>query len=300
MQTHQVHVPSVARADRRTATSPPEPTGQRRQQHDNRGHRAAGLVAYVLGIYKARYFWMHLAFADLRSKWRRSFFGIVWSVAQPLGMTCILALVFGRIFHQDIIGYAPYILSGMITWDFLTATLTGGALSFVQADAYIKQNRHPLAIYTLRTTLANLIVFAAASLGLFAWLARPQSVGWCWFAALLVFPLGALMVWPLATCLAYIGTRFRDLPHAIAFILMPMYFVSPIYLDAKLFRDAGLNGLVDYNPIYHLLQILRAPLLHGDWPAAANFAVCGLTILLFSAVAIIIGRTAERTVIFYL
>lgn len=260
------------------------------------------MAAYLAGIYNSRYFWLHLAFSDLRSKWRRSFLGIAWSVVQPLAMTSILALVFGRIFHQDIIGLAPYILSGMVTWDFLTATLTGGALSFVQADAYIKQYRHPLAIYTLRTTLTNMIVFMMASLGLFAWalLARPQSFGWCWFAALLVFPLGALMAWPLATCLAYIGARFRDLPHAISLILMPMYFVSPIYFDVKMFRDAGLNGLVDYNPIYHLLEIVRAPLLRGDWPSATNFAVCGLTVVVFSAVAAAIGRTAERTVIFYL
>ena len=180
--------------------------------------------------------------------------------------------------------YAPYILSGMITWDFFTATLTGGSLSFVQADAYIKQYRHPLAIYTLRTTLTNLMVWMMASLSLIGWVlfVRPQSFGWSWLAAILVFPFAALIAWPLATCLAYVGARFRDLPHALGLIMQAMWFVSPIYFEAKLFRDGGLDALVDYNPIYHLLEIVRAPLLRGEWPTAANFAMCGITVVVSS------------------
>jgi lipopolysaccharide transport system permease protein len=260
------------------------------------------MTAYVLGIYESRYFWTHLAFADLRSKWRRSFLGVAWSIVQPLGMTVLLAIVFGRIFHQDIVEYAPYILSGMITWDFFTATLTGGSLSFVQADAYIKQYHHPLAIYTLRTTLTNLMVLMMASLSLVGWvlIVKPQSFGWSWLAAILIFPLAALMAWPLATCLAYIGARFRDLPHALTLVMTAMYFVSPIYFDAKLFRDGGLGFLVDYNPIYHLLEIVRAPLMRGEWPTASDFAMCAATIAVFSALAVLTGRSAERKVIFYL
>src|SRR4029078_866185 len=105
------------------------------------------MTPYVLGIYESRYFWTHLAFSDLRSKWRRSFLGVAWSVVQPLGMTALLAVVFVKIFHQNIVELAPYILSGMIAWDFFMATLIGGSLSFVQADAHIKQYRHPLSLY---------------------------------------------------------------------------------------------------------------------------------------------------------
>jgi lipopolysaccharide transport system permease protein len=258
--------------------------------------------SYLLGIYQSRYFWTHLALSDLRAKWRRSFFGVAWSVIQPLGMTMLLALVFGKIFHQTIGEYAPYILSGMIIWEFFTATLTGGSLSFVQADAYIKQYRHPLAIYTLRTTLTNLMVLMMASLSLIGWVLvmKPQNFGWCWLAALSVYPIVALIAWPLATCLGYIGARFRDLPHALGLIMQAMWFVSPIYFEAKLFRDGGLGALVDYNPIYHLLEIVRAPLLRGEWPTVENFAMCGTTIVVFSVIAVWSGRSAERKVIFYL
>lgn len=257
---------------------------------------------YLLGIFKSRYFWIHLSLSDLRSRWRRSFFGILWTVIQPLGMTLLLSIVFGRIFKAPVTEYAPYILSGMVIWEFIVSSAVGGSLSFVQADAYIKQCHHPLAIYTLRTVLTNLMVMMLASLSLIGWvlIVMPQNFGWSWFSAITIYPLVALIAWPLATLLAYIATRFRDLPHALGLVLQAMWFVSPIYFEAKVFRGGNLQGLVDYNPIYHMLEIVRAPLLRGEWPSAVNFAYCLGTVSILTLLSWFVGRTAEKKVIFYL
>jgi len=265
-----------------------------------RAPSAAG--TYLAGIWNARHFWIHLALSDLRSRWRRSFFGVLWSIIQPLGMTLLLSLVFGRIFKSNITEYAPYILSGMVVWDFVLATSVGGSLAFVQGDAYIKQCRHPLAIYTLRTTLTNLIVLSLASLSLVAWVlvVMPQNFGWPWLAALLIIPIVGMIAWPLATVLAYVGVRFRDVPHALGLVFQALWFVSPIYFEPKVFRGGNLHALVDYNPIYHLLQIVRAPLLHGRWPTAENYAYCLGSIVVFSVLACLVGSRAEKRVIFYL
>lgn len=257
---------------------------------------------YALRIWDSRYFWLHLSLSDLRSRWRRSFFGLLWTIIQPLGMTLLLSIVFGRIFNTEIVEYAPYILSGMVVWDFVTASAIGGSLSFVQADAYIKQCHHPLAIYTLRAVLTNLIAMLLASLGLFAWvlIVMPQNFGWAWLAALTIFPILVLIAWPLSTLLAYMATRFRDLPHALGLIFQAMWFVSPIYFEAKTFRGGNLHALVDYNPIYHMLEIVRAPLLQGDWPTLENYGYCFGLIVSLTLLAWLVGRTAEKKVIFYL
>lgn len=260
------------------------------------------MINYSIGIWQSRYFWTHLALADLRSRWRRSFFGALWSIIQPLGMTALLAIVFSKLFNADIMTYAPYILSGIIVWECITACVIGGALSFVQADAYIKQCQHPLAIYTLRTVLTSQIVLALASLALFGWSAivLPEHFGWSWLAALSIFPVLALILWPLSTLLAYIGARFRDVPHATGLVMQALWFISPVYFEAKMFRQGGLDGLVDYNPIYHLLQLVRAPLLNGAWPTPENYAFPLLTALFFALIAWAVGYKAERKVIFYL
>jgi len=259
-------------------------------------------LQYLNGIWFARYFWVNLALADLRTRWRRSYLGAVWSILQPLGMTALVAFVLGRLFNLNVRDYAPYILSGMIVWEFISATAIGGALAFVQNEPYIKQYRHPLAIYTLRTALANVLVLIIASIGLVGWIVafRSDTIGWCWLSLPLSITLLVLAGWPLATALAYLTVRFRDIPHALGLVLQALWFVSPVYFEIKFFRDAGLSGLVDYNPLYHLLQTVRAPLLSGEWPTLENYAFSLCTIAVLSVIAYSIGRRNERNVIFYL
>lgn len=227
---------------------------------------------------------------------------MLWSIMQPLGMTLLIAIVFGRIFKIEIREYAPYILSGIIIWEFIMGSAVTGSLSFVQADAYIKQCRHPLAIYTLRSVLTNLMVLALASISLYLWVivAMPQNFHWSWLATLTIYPLLLVIAWPLSTLLAYIAVRFRDVPHALGLIFQALWFVSPVYFEAKLFRGGGMSFLVDYNPIYHVLQIFRAPLLNSEFPTFENYLYCIGTGLAFTALAWIVGRKAEPRVIFYL
>lgn len=273
---------------------------------DIRTHTKTDVLAiaynYLQRIWKARFFWTHLALADLRARWRRSFFGVFWGIIQPLGLTALIAFVFSKLLNVDITLYAPYILSGVIVWEFIVANVTGGSLSFVQAAPYILQHRHPLAIYTLRTVLVSLAVLALASISLYSWvgIALPENFGWHWIATLSIFPILVLIAWPLSTLLAYIGTRFRDVPHATGLLMQALWFASPVYFQASMFRDGGLSILVDYNPIYHILQIFRAPLLEGNWPSVTNYAFAISTALILTLLAWLIGLRAERRVIFYL
>jgi lipopolysaccharide transport system permease protein len=257
---------------------------------------------YVNDIWASRYFWIHLTFSDLRSRWRRSFFGVSWCILQPLGMTLLLSLVFGRIFKTDITAYAPYILSGMIIWEYITSTALGGSMAFVQADAYIKQCRHPLAIYTLRTALTNLIVLSLASITLLSWVmvVFPQNINFSWLSLLLAYPILVLIAWPMATILAYGTTRFRDIPHALGLIFQSIWFISPIYMEEKIFLSSNLRFLIDYNPVYHLLELFRAPLLKGTLPTLTNVSFCLGFMLFLTLVAWLIGSQHEKKVIFYL
>ncbi len=190
----------------------------------------------------------------------------------------------------------------MITWEFVGGTVSGGSLAFVQADAYIKQTRHPLAIYTLRTALTNLIVFAFASIGLVVWvlLVMPENVRLAVARRAARVPAAARdgMVGRDVSCL------FCDaLPRRAArarLVMQALWFISPVYFEADVFRKAGLRGLVDDNPIYHLLQIVRAPLLAGEWPTLENFAFALAIPVVFGLLAWWAGRTMERRVIFYL
>ncbi len=126
----------------------------------------------------------------------------------------------------------------------------------------------------------------------------PENFSLSWLAIPTLLPILALIVWPLATIVGYIGARFRDLPNALALVLQAAWFVSPVYFKESMFRQGGLNAFVDYNPIYHVMQILRAPVLYGEWPTATNYIWCLGVSLLLTCVAVAVGMRAEKRAIF--
>ena len=111
------------------------------------------MTAYVTELWRLRHFWMALVRNDLRNRYRRSVLGLGWSLLQPIAMTAVLCTVFAGVFGVSLSEYAPYLLSGLTFWSFISAAAITGCQSFFQGESYIRQHRAPLAIYPLRTTL---------------------------------------------------------------------------------------------------------------------------------------------------
>ncbi len=114
------------------------------------------MTAYVADMWRLRHFWMGLVRSDLRNRYRRSLLGLGWSLLQPVAMTIVLCTVFaGVLFGASAREYAPFVLSGLTFWSFVSVTAITGCQCFFQGESYIRQHRAPLAIYPLRTTLGT-------------------------------------------------------------------------------------------------------------------------------------------------
>ena len=96
---------------------------------------------YFRRIWKLRYFWLSIVNNDLHNRYRRSFLGIGWSLARPLGMTAVFCLIFGNLFGIPIEEYAPFVLVGLTSWQFFTETILMGCHTFRAGAAYIRQQR---------------------------------------------------------------------------------------------------------------------------------------------------------------
>lgn len=257
---------------------------------------------YLKKIYKSRYFWTHLSFADLRSKYRRSALGLFWSILQPLGLTLLLSFVMGKLFNSPITDYAPYVFSGIIIWDYIVGSAVAGCNSLINAEGYIKQVSHPLAIYPLRSALSLLINFLLAFVGFSIWvlLWKPENFGFIWLhlipAIAILFAIGLTF----GTITAFINTKFRDFQQMLMLILQAVWYVSPIFFEPKLFKSADAAYLLELNPIYHILNLFREPMLHGVAPSLNDYLYSIGSIVFLGLIAIWYIKKDEKKIIFYL
>ena len=78
-----------------------------------------------------------------------------------------------------------------------------------------------------------------------------------------------------------LSARFRDIPQIIFSAIQVLFFLTPILWSPDLLRSRAY--LVDWNPFYHLIEVVRAPLL-GTAPAALTYAsvlaITGLNLML--------------------
>ena len=256
---------------------------------------------YLRGIWDARYFWLHLVRAELKYKFRRSRLGLLWTMINPLVLMLIITLIFGNLFDIPMQDFAPYVFSGVIVWQFIQGTAVNGCNSLLVSEAYIKQFRHPMAIYPLKTTLVELISFIIAIQGLYIWMFFTGEGNL--LLGIPTLPITviclAFLGWPIAVLTSSINLKYRDFAQLLVIALQLLWYMSPVFFKADMFEARELAALLEYNPVTHILNLVRAPILYGRLPDLLDFAfVIGLGVLLY-ILAIWRMSRVEKTLVYY-
>lgn len=89
-----------------------------------------------------------------------------------------------------------------------------------------------------------------------------------------------------------VSARFRDIPQVINSVVQILFFITPIFWKPESLK--GHAYITDFNPLYHLVEVVRAPLL-GNVPSAGNyFAVFLLTLINVAIGGVFFARFRSR------
>ncbi len=257
---------------------------------------------YLAAIWKCRYFWLSLVQMDLRSRYRRSALGIGWSLLQPIAMTAILCVVFPRVFGgMDVREYAPSVLVGLCFWNFITSTTLVGSQCLINGERYIRQYPAPMAIYPLRTVLGSSFHFLMALL--LVLVVRFVLIGFSGMASfvslvpsvILIFVVG----WSLAVLAGFVTAYFPDMQHLAEVGLQILFYATPIVYPVE--RLGGrLGSLILFNPLAAFLELLRAPLLRGEFPDPSRAALAVMSTAVIAGAATLTLVRLQKKIIFQL
>lgn len=227
---------------------------------------------------KRWHLWGRLGWQDVMLRYRRSMIGPFWLTISMGIMVFSLGYIYGGIFDINRDHYLPFLAVGFLVWGLMTAVLNEGCQTYIETEWIIRQIDLPLSMFPLRVVWRNLIIFlhnAVIYLVVVAWFSL--TPGWTVLVAipgLLLLLLNAL--WS-AALLGMLAARFRDLPQIVASLLQVGFFITPIIWMPE--QAAHRPLLVQGNPFYHFIELVRAPLL-GKLPSALNWEVAiGITLV---------------------
>jgi lipopolysaccharide transport system permease protein len=218
---------------------------------------------------------------DIKVRYKQAAIGAAWAIIQPLGMMLIFAVFFGVFMGvpTDGMPHTLFFYCGLMPWVFFSGAVSAGSVSLINSSNLITKVYFPRVIVpaaAVGALLVDLLITAAILLGLSLY----YGIHWSWVLAM--FPvmllLTIMLALDLAIWLAALTVKYRDIRHALPFVLQLWMFVTPIIYPLSVIPGKW-RWIIYLNPLTGIIEGIRSSLTGGDfnWTAIA-FSV-GLTLL---------------------
>lgn len=257
-------------------------------------------VVDILSALKKYHLFMTLGWQDVATRYRRSRVGAFWLTINMVVMISVLGAVFGALFRVPIDQFLPSLTIGIIVWGLITGLINEGCLSFISAQDTILQVRMPLFIHLLRVVWRNVIITGHNLLILpILFVVFNKSLG-----ALALLSILGLILLLINACwmmliFSIICTRFRDLTQIIQNAMQVLFYATPIIWSVEMLQQRVALVFLNMNPFYHLLSIVRDPLL-GIAPTAMNWVVAVLMAVFGWAAALVFFNRYHKRIPYWL
>jgi ABC-2 type transport system permease protein len=276
-------------------------------------------VSTLAELARSRELLTNLTLRDVRSRYKRTALGNLWSLINPLAAMVIYTVVFGQLLRvtpdtgnpSGLNVFALWLLCGLLPWTFFATGLSAGMSAIVVNASLVLKVYLPRAALVVSAVLAIGVTFAIEMAVLVVVLLAFGSnpLPWLPVTALLMVLLSAFTL-GLALLLAVANVYFRDTSHFVAILLQMWFYLTPILYpvsyvadkQAELAADGSslpLVRLFELNPMEHFVLAFRALLYDNAWPSAGDLGVCSMLAVLSLAVGLWVfgryeGRMAEE------
>ncbi|MBI3986158.1 MAG: ABC transporter permease [Lentisphaerae bacterium] len=246
----------------------------------------------------------NLVLRNLKSRYKDSVLGFLWSVLVPLFMAFIY-VVFLYILARGV--PISEILIGVFAWQFTAQCVMNGMGSITENASLIKKVSFPRLILPLAATLSNLVNYLLNLVVQFGIVAvilafQHERIPFQALAVPLVIAYHTLFCFALALFMASLNVFYRDMQHLIGVVMTAWFFVSPVMYSMSMvasltdkFHSPLPMNLYLLNPMAVIIFAYRALILPETTFPVTGFVLAALLWpLLFFVLAYVIFKKLER------
>ncbi|SRR5712692_89541 len=252
-------------------------------------------VIYLRELWIYRELLYFLTWRDIKVRYKQTAMGAAWAVIQPLFAMLLFALFFGLWIRvpSDGMPYLVFFYCGLLPWTFFANAVSQSSQSLILNSNLITKVYFPRAIIPAASIGAALVDLLIASVILVG-LALYYGLGTTWSVLMLpaLVVLAVLFSLGCGICIAALTAKYRDIRHALPFVLQLWMFLTPIIYPLSVV-PAKWRWLVLLNPLAGIVEGMRAALVGRgiDWSAISISVVMTFASLV---VAAYVFRRIER------
>lgn len=221
--------------------------------------------------------WLRLGIRDVVLQYSRAGLGVAWSLLNVVVWVVVVTVFLGPSLSQDEPFYLTYVATGVVVFNFMSGILGGGTSVLVRLKGALLNLPLPLFACALRhvtqtffhLVIQSIVIIAAMMIDgvpvtILVWLIVPAIAA---LVLVAVFVTSGLMV---------LGARYGDLAFLIQSVMRVMLFATPVFWYAGRIEGSLRYTLSMWNPLAHVLEVVRAPML-GEVPDVISiYVVVGL------------------------
>jgi ABC-type polysaccharide/polyol phosphate export permease len=262
-----------------------------------RGNSMRSLFRDVLASFRNPEFWALSSWLDIVVRSRQSRLGMFWLMSPAIVYIWGVGSFFASMMHRPLSGFAAYVGVGYVVFRVASSSVIDSTGAFASGAAFILDGHLRLTDFVLRviaTALFHLLVSAPVVALALAVYPDPHWIGLVW--SLVSFPVVIANALWVGIVFALVGARFPDLKHLIGNIFTFAFLLTPIVWHADTMPANSIRGvLMRFNPFYHVVQVVRAPIL-GEQIEPSTFTYLAVMTVGGWIVAILAYRRYARYV----
>lgn len=237
-----------------------------------------------------------LIWRELKIRYKQAFIGAGWAIIQPVLAMLIFTAIFGMFARipSDGLPYPLFAYTALLPWTYFAEAVRRGALGPVEDAELVRKIYFPRLIIPLAMVTAPLVDFILAFsvlIVLFMWYGIVPT----WSVVFLPFFVAMAMILALAISLwlGPVNVRFRDIKHAVPFLIQIWMFASPIVYPVSMVPEQW-RLLYSLNPMVGVIEGFRWALLGTDSPNFTAIAISMSLVMVCLIGGLIYFKRMER------
>ncbi|MES2092836.1 MAG: ABC transporter permease [Actinomycetota bacterium] len=272
-------------------------------------------MKYLQEVWGSRELLFNLTSREVRGKYKRTVFGQLWSLANPLALMLIYTLVFGLLFQSNPLPgnpsgldvFALWLLSGLLPWIFFSSVVSSGAGSLVGNANLIQKVSFSRIVLPFSTVGASAYNWMFEMVVLLIAITIAGGFVIPWIPLLLVaMTLLAIFAAGVGLLFSIANVYFRDTEYLLTIVLQLWIYLTPIIYPIERVADASttrgglfgtpitLLGLYDLNPMVHFVALFRQLIYDNRWPDGVEWIISLSWSLAALGIGMLVFRKNER------
>ncbi|WP_137875975.1 ABC transporter permease [Rhodococcus sp. Q] len=234
-----------------------------------------------------RELWLNLGWQDIKQRYRRSVIGPFWiTIATGVQATAI-GILYAALLDMPLNEFLPYVTVGLIVWNLINASIIEGSEVFIANEGLIKQLPSALSVHIYRLVWRqllffahNLVIYMIMVVAFGVW----RDLSWASLAAIPAIALLVLNALWVSIVFGIFATRYRDIAPILSSLTLLLFVLTPImWTTQSLVAQGGAVAdrarIAELNPLFHYLEIVRAPMIGQPQELYHWYIVLGITVV---------------------